>query len=357
MRGALLPLALAAAVSVTAAQTPTAAERARRAVVRVEAVEPAFERVSLLVRQRAPVEELRRVKIQQPYRLVTSGVVISSRGEILTTALHPRAKLRIRVFYRDGSVDEARMVGTDPLSNLALVSVDRPVSAYLELAQREAAEAEVVEILGDGALQDITQVGSVARRQVTVYVPDLYGVTRRAFLPLPSAFAVMAMAGSTGPGCPCLDRDGRLSGLLIGRSKPRLRRRRGPGGEKVSQVEVCFALPASRLQRVVRDLRQKGRVVRARFGVRLRVVPPALRAQFDLPASAAAVVALQPGGPAHRHGLLVHDVIVSLDGRTYSGFHQLAEGLSDSTPKRPARLRVLRKGKPLELTVVPEEMR
>ena len=347
----------ALAVSVAYGQELSAQERAQRAVVRIEAVEPAFERVAMLIRQRAPAEELRRVKLQQPYKLVTSGVVISRKGEILTTALHPRAQLRIDVIFFDGSHTQASLVGTDPRSNLALIRVAAPVAYHLDLAPGEPSEGTNVQIIGDGtALEGITQMGAVAARHVTVFIPNLYGVDRRQpMLPLASVFAVPVRVGDARPGSPCVDGDGRMLGLLIGRSAPF--RRVWPdaqGRQRALEYEYCFALPVARLQRVLKDLRSSHkRVVRSRWDVQLTRVPAAVRAHFELPTSAALVIGIQRAGPADRGGVQLHDVLFSVNGETYKGFYQLAEALSDCRPETPAKLGVLRKGKRVELTVTP----
>ncbi len=346
----------ALAVSVAYGQELSAQERAQRAVVRVEAVEPAFERVVTLIRQRAPAAELRRVKLQQPYRLVTSGVVISSKGEILTTALHPRAQLRIEVTFFDGSHKWARLVGTDPRSNLALIRVATPVAHHLDLATGEPSEGTNVLIVGDGdALEGTTQMGAVAARHVTVFIPDLYGVDAQPMLPLASVFAVPVRVGDARPGSPCVDSNGRILGLLIGRSAPF--RRVWPdaqGRQRPLEYEYCFALPAARVQRILRDLRgPHKRVVRSHWGVQLTRVPASLRAHFELPTSAASVIGILRGGPAGRGGVQLHDVLFSVNGETHKGFYQLAEALSDCKPDTPAKLGVLRKGKRIELTVTP----
>ena len=346
----------ALAVSVAYGQELSAHERAQRAVVRIEAVEPAFERVATLIRQRAPEAELRRVKLQQPYKLVTSGVVISSKGEILTTALHPRAQLRIDVTFFDGSHTQASLVGTDPRSNLALIRIAAPVAYHLDLAVAQPSEGTNVQIVGDGtALEGITQMGAVAARNVTVFIPDIYGVGRRPMLPLASVFAVPVRVGDARPGSPCIDGDGRMLGLLIGRSAPFRRVWPDAQGRKLAlEYEYCFALPTARVQRVLKDLRgPQKRVVRSRWGVQLMRVPAAVRAHFELPASAASVIGVQDAGPAGRGGVQLHDVLFSVNGETYKGFYQLAEALSDCRPRTPAKLGVLRKGKRVELTVTP----
>lgn len=339
MRQLLLILTVAAA---TAYAQDVA--RARRAVVSVEAVDRALLRCQELKERRAPIAEMRRLRIQQPYVLVVSGVVISADGEILTPALHPRADLRIKVTFYDGQQSEATIIGTDPLSNLALIRAPVKNKAYLPLSETAPKQDAVVGVFGhDGLRQPVTVSGVVSRERFPVNIRDLYGVTRERKIPLASAFAVAPQSGRPDMGSACIDESGRLIGVLVG---------------DLPRVNIHAALPAARIARIVKDLRKHRRVIRSDFGCKFVQVSAAVSDQFQLPACACAVAWLHPRGPAAKAGLRRLDIVTRLDGRTYPSPHLMGEAMSDVAPGKPVALEILRAGKrsTVQVTPVPLEL-
>jgi len=354
MRAALAILAVAATA---AAQTTDLAAKLHRAVVHVQTIDRELERALQLRQAAAPLVKLRECRIFQPYTLVVSGVAISEK-EILTVALHPRADLRILVTYHDGRQVEAQLVGTDPLSNLALISVAQPHADHLALGGEAVARGDTLRMVGyevEGReAHPVAVAGSVNRAQIPVPIRDLYGVTRCGSIVLGSSFAVATTEGQPNVGSACVDEEGRLVGLVVAGMPTRL----VPDPDRAGQwtrVEVRFAVPAARLGRVVRDLRAYGRVIRSQFGIQFRAVDEALRSHFDLPASAASLTYVQPEGPAARAGLQQHDILLTMDGQEYRDAHELGEAMSEKPPETPVRFDVLRAGARVSLTAIPAE--
>jgi serine protease Do len=353
MRRALALLVAAAAAAYAQGVPPE--ERARRAVVRVEAVDLAVRRAQALLASNAGEDELRRVRIRQPFTLVTAGFAISPEGEIVTPALHPEAPLEVTVVFWDEARAPASIVGTDPRSHLALLRVARRTEDYLELAGGAPALGQRVRIVGDGLDRTASATASVVRTQVALSIPDLYGVFDGRPVPMGSVFAIDGGACRAAPGSPCLDAEGRVLGMIFAALPARPSMEEDGGGATVVRVvQTNFAIPAARIARIVADLRDDGRVLRGRFGLCVEPVSEAMRAQFDLPPCAGAVVGVEPGGPAARAGVRPHDVLLDLEGRTFADLHQLAEALSDCAPGVEARLRILRAGAPWDVRVTPE---
>ncbi len=349
-------LFLLAAATIARAQDPTREERVRRAVVRIEAIDVAVLRAREMLAGNAAPEDLERVRIRQPYTVVTAGVVLSPDGEVVTTALHPMAELQVTVIFHDETRAAATLVGTDPRSHLALLRVPGATPFHLELSRLEPKAGTPVSIVGDGILRGLVARGAIAREQVGLSIPDLYGTTEGKPIALGSVFVVSATAGRGSSGSPCIDADGRLLGLVFGGTPVRPLLRRDPQGAIVMETrEVSFVLPASRIARVVAAFRAEGKVRRARFGICLSPAGEELRAHFDLPPSAAVVDCLEPKGPAEQAGFRMHDVILDLDGKTFLDAHQLFEAMTDCPPGGRAAFRVLRAGKPVRLEAVPTQ--
>jgi len=334
MRDALLLLTLTAAT--VYAQDVT---KARRAVVHVEAVDRALLLCQQLKERNAPFSEMRRVRIHQPYVLVVSGVAISANGEILTPALHPRADLRIIVTFHDGESIEAKILGTDPLSNLALIKAPVENRAYLSLSDAAPRKDDVVTVVGHDARRILITVrGVVSLDRFPVKIRDLYGVTGERKIPLASTFAVQPGARRPDIGSACIDAGGRLVGVLVG---------------DLPQFNVHAALPATRIARIVKDLRENRRVIRADFGCGLVQVSAVVQDQFQLPAGACIIAWLHPRGPAAKAGLKRFDILTRLDGRTHPDPRLFGEAMSDVAPGKPVALEILRAGRKLTVQVTP----
>jgi S1-C subfamily serine protease len=320
-----------------------------RAIVQVQTTDRNAERAQALGARVAGL------KIHQPYTMVVSGVCISEK-EILTPALHPRADLHVLVKYDDARVEEARVIGTDPLSNLALIEVAVASPEFLRVHAADVAVQQGIGIAGcpvqcrEGKPRFLT--GRVRADHVAIGIQDIYGVTETGRIVLGTAFAVDTIEGRPNVGAACVDKEGRLVGLVVGGLPTWLR----PDPDHPGQwqhLEMRFAVPAARIERIVDSLRRRGRVVRADFGLALDSAGDALIAQFDLPKSAVAVTEFR-GRPA-ADGFLLHDVIVNVDGKSYRDRYELGEALTEKVPGTPVSFDVLRRGKRVTVTATPVE--
>lgn len=334
-----LPLLLAIA-AVAHAQ-----DLAQRATVRLQVSDRALARAYELYRQKAPQSVIRQYRVHQPYTLELAGTIISAEGEIVTTALHPLADLRVLVTMFDGTEHEAELVGTDPRSSLALVRVPVKTKDHLTLdANAVEARAHVALMNHDKEAPELI-AGMVARPNMPVAIRDLYGVNRGQPIKLGSGFLCASPAGRTDPGSACVSAKGGLCGIVIGTMPQRPR----------TSYQFTFALPASRVLRIVKDLREHGRVIRSYYGVTLLPVEPAVRKHFDVPDSASAVIRVETPSPAASAGLRRHDIVLAVDGKSYASTYELGDAMADKKPGSEVRLSVLRGGKKLELRAVPVE--
>jgi len=356
MRNTLFALALASAAA--HAQVAELADRVRRSVVHVEAVDRGLVRAQQLRAAGVPVAQWQDLRIHQPYTFVASGVVVSPDGEIITAALHPRADLKVTVTFHDGRKQDAMLVGTDPLSNLALLQVAGGVEDFVVLEELGAAQGEDVFVAGCARECDkpLSMPGRVGLQELSVEMDDTYGVAGGYRIPVGSAFAVITRPTQACAGSVCVDGEGRLLGVLLGSTPPRLvPDPKRPG--QLAAVQIQFATPTARVLRIVDDLRAHGFVVRANFGFEFAAVGADLRAHFELPASACAVTSVDPGSPAARAGLQKHDIVLTLDGRNYRDAYAFQEALADKEPGKPVELRILRRGEEQTLTATPTERR
>jgi len=343
MRRTALVLLVVAAAAFAQSQK----ERLRRALVRIQVTDNGYHKAVELKEKGAPISQLRRIRIHQAFELVLSGVVISPQGEIVTTALHPEADLRVMVTMHDGASHPAFVIGTDPQSNLALIRVPVGTKDHLELKEGPVAARQEVDLLGHELARPVGVRGTVAQMALSVCVRDLYRINAGRDIPIGQVFLVAGPVARPNPGSACVDEAGNCIGLTIGTMPPLVTTR--------GAYEVTSVVPAARVARVVRDLRLHGRVVRAFYGFYIVPASGAIRSHFELPGSASSVVQLEPDSPATKAGMHRNDILLSVDGESFDDMSALGEALTGRPPHKPVRLKVLRAGKQVELTCTPRE--
>ena len=339
------------ALAVCQISTGVALAQDPRALVRLRVADTAMDKALELQRRKAPKAELKKLKIHQPYTLALSGVAISG-TEILTTALHPLAQLRIQVTFHDGTKHKGVVVGTDPRSNIALVRVAAGLKFHTRLAIVAVAAEQKVRITGHKQSNAFKSAGIVARPSMAVALRDFYCVNEGRPIKLGSVFMVATPAGGANSGSACFDDKGRFAGIVIGSMPPRAV---GGMNPPPAVYHLTFVVPTRRVVRVVDHLRKYGRVIRSYFGLSMLPAEPQVHAHFKLPASASVIVRVWKKSPAAAAGLRPHDIVVSVDGATASNTYHLGELMGDAMPGTSMRLRVLRGGKEMDVTIFPVE--
>ena len=270
-----------------------------------------------------------------------SGVVITPDGFVLTNAhvVGERRAPRVVASFTDGRELSAELVGSDPLTDLALLRT--------EPAQLDAAE------LGDAATLRVGQLvvaignphgfaGSVTAGVVSALgrsLPVGDGDTRRAIDDVIQTDAALNPGNSGGA---LVDGRGRVVGI----------------NTAVAGVGLGLAVPVNvTTRRVVSELMRDGRVRRAWIGVAAgaRPLPPRLRARVGRE-RAVEVVEVMPGSPAERAGLRAEDLILAVDGDPVAGVDDLHRLMDGDHIGRACTLAIARDGVERELLLTPREL-
>jgi serine protease Do len=120
---------------------------------------------------------------------------------------------------------------------------------------------------------------------------------------------------------------------------------------------IAFAIPSDEVQRIAAQLRDHGRVVRGRLGVRIGEVTREVAESLGLPQPAGALVrGAEPDGPAAKAGVEAGDIITRFDGRAIEKWTDLPRFVGNTVPGSRNRLQVLRQGKLQELEVTVAEL-
>ena len=274
-----------------------------------------------------------------------SGVVIDSDGLVLTNAHVVERVDTVSVTLADGQQLDGQVVGTDSVTDLALVRLegrDLPPKAPL-------GDSEIMQV-GDWAIALGTPFG--LERTVTLgIVSSLHrNINSLGFadkrLDLVQTDAAINPGNSGGP---LVNGEGEVIGIntLV---------RSGPG------AGLGFAIPINLARRVADQLEQQGEVVHPYIGLQLVALTPRIardhnrdpNALVQLPERSGALVqSVMPDGPSDRAGLRRGDLVIAVDDRPVPDPQVLLEVVDAASLGTPLPLKLLRNGRELTLSVKP----
>ena len=285
----------------------------------------------LLRRFFGPGFEQREEKI--PYGL-GSGVLVSSDGYILTNNHVIEEADKIKVALVDGRELDAVIVGTDPRTDVAVLKVAGADFPHATLADSDTLRVgdivfAVGNPLGVGQTTTMGIVSATGRSNL--------GIIERGYESFIQTDASINPGNSGGA---LVDARGRVVGIntaIISTSR--------------GSIGIGFAVPINLAASVMHSLVATGAVARGYLGVQMQDVDADLAPQFGLTeVRGAIVVDVVPDSPAERAGLRLDDVIVAFDGRPVANSAELRVLIAQVVPGSRATVRVIRDGRPLELT-------
>src|SRR6266545_3963152 len=268
-----------------------------------------------------------------------SGVVITPDGFMLTSA-HVVARTRGgRVSFVDGRELAFEVVGSDPLSDLAVLRADGRELVPAELGDAEQLRVgQLVVAIGNphGFNGSVTAgvVSALGRS-----LPTRSGANVRVVDNVIQTDAALNPGNSGGA---LADGHGRVVGI----------------NTAVAGVGLGLAVPINTATRaIIGALMREGRFRRAYLGIAggPRPLPPRLARELGR-AGGVEVVQVVEGGPADRAGMRPEDLIVELDGTPIEGMDELQRVVVTEVIGRPVRVTVVREGQERELELVPAEL-
>ena len=259
-----------------------------------------------------------------------SGVIISPDGYIATNNHVVDGADQLTVTLEDGRELTARVVGRDPLTDIAVVKVDAkdlPAVTFADTSKIEVGD-RVLAIGNPFGIGETVTSGIVSGtgRRVGI-LSDVKGYEN--FIQTDAAINPGNSGGAL------VDIDGRLIGI----NTAILSRNGGFQG-------VGLAVPANLVSQVAQSLVQSGKVVRGYLGVSVQDISPALAESFNLKSRDGALVAqVEPNSPAARAGLKEGDVIAGVNGQSVADANQLTLAVGAIPPGTKIELTLRRDGK------------
>ena len=262
-----------------------------------------------------------------------SGVIVSANGYILTNHHVVEAADQIEVAFADGKSVSARVVGSDPETDLAVLKVDLQNLPAITFGRPDQAKVgDVVLAIGNpfGVGQTVTMgiISALERSHLGINTFENFIQTDAAINPGNSGGALVDVAGN-----------------LVGINSAIFSRTGGSLG-------IGFAIPANLAKQVMEQIIQHGNVVRGWIGVEVQDITPELAESFKLPTTNGALIAgVLRDGPAARAGIKPGDILVQIDGKPVEDTSSMLNLISALAPNSNATIRVLRNQKALDLQV------
>lgn len=273
---------------------------------------------------------------ERDMRSMGSGFFISDDGYLITNNHVIDEADQITVSLTDRGEYEAVVVGTDPLSDIALLKVEAKNLPFLKLAESDSLRVGewVVAIGSPFGLDFSASVGIVSAKGRSI--PD---GSNRDYVPFIQTDVAINPGNSGGP---LFNLDGEVVGV-----NSQIYTRSG------GSIGLSFAIPSSVALNVVAQLRKKGRVDRGWLGVVIQEVNKDLADSFGLDKPRGALIAsMEPGGPAESSGLKAGDIIISFDKSEILDRSDLPHAVGLTAPGSKVPVTVMRKGKRKQLSVM-----
>jgi serine protease Do len=273
-------------------------------------------------------------------RLVTgqgSGFFITADGYAVTNNHVVDKAETVEISTDDGKTYAAKVIGTDARTDVALIKVEgRADFPFVKLSDHAPRIGDWVLAVGNPfGLGGTVTAGIVSARGRDIGAG-----------PYDDFIQIDAPVNKGNSGGPTFDVDGNVIGVNTAIFSP-------SGGS----VGIAFAIPASTVNSVVAQLKDKGSVTRGWIGVQIQPVTAEIAESIGLKKAEGALVAdPQANGPAAKAGIQAGDVITAVDGAAIKDAKDLARQIGSIAPGTSVKVTVWRKGEEKNLSVALGEL-
>jgi Do/DeqQ family serine protease len=266
-----------------------------------------------------------------------SGVIVSPDGFILTNNHVVESADEINVVLNDGRRTQAKLVGTDPETDLAVLKIKLDKLPVMVMNSSELTQVgDIVLAIGNpfGVGQTVTSgiVSALGRNQLGINTFENFIQTDAAINPGNSGGALVDVQGN-----------------LLGINTAIYSRSGGSLG-------IGFAIPVSTAKQVLEGIVKEGQVVRGWIGVEPTDMTPDLAKTFDVKRDSGVIITgVLQSGPAFKAGVRPGDLMLAVQGHPVQTVSELLAQVAALKPGAQADLLVLRKSEELVLSVTPAQ--
>ena len=264
-----------------------------------------------------------------------SGVIVSESGYVLTNNHVVESADEIEVILNDSRHAQAKVIGTDPDSDLALLKIELDRLPVIVLGNSDSLQVgDQVLAIGNpfGVGQTVTGgiVSALGRNQLGINTFENFIQTDAAINPGNSGGALVDSSGN-----------------LLGINTAIYSRSGGSMG-------IGFAIPVTTAKLVMEGLLKDGQVTRGWIGVEPSDLSPELAETFGVKTDAGVIITgVMQNGPAAKAGIRPGDVIVRVADKPISNVSELLSGVAALKPGTVSRFGLLRREQKLEVEVTP----
>jgi len=284
---------------------------------------------------------------QRVERGTGSGLIISSDGKMVTNAHVVAGTTKVKVTLKDGRTFEGEVVGTDEVTDLAVVKIDAYGLPSVSLGKAETlTPGEWAIAIGNPLGLDNTVtigiVSALGRSSSQVGVPD----KRVSFIQTDAAIN----PGNSGG--PLLNAKGEVIGINTAI-------RAGAQG-------LGFAIPVETVDRISEQLFAKGKVDHPYLGIQMVTLTPDIKEEINRDKGAGFKVSQDQGvvitkvvkdSPAEKAGLKTGDIILKVGGKEVTSSNAVQQQVEISRVGGELPVEIIREGKPLVINVIPGAFR
>jgi putative serine protease PepD len=263
-----------------------------------------------------------------------AGVVYDKKGDILTDEHVVANATKVTVTFENGSHAQARVLGTDPSTDVAVIRVNVPASQLHPIPFADSSSAQVgdpvVAIGSPFSLPETVTAGIVSATGRSITAPNNFTIA--------GAIQTDAAINPGNSGGPLLDGNGQVLGL-----NDQIETNNSTVSGEGSSSGVGFAIPSDMVAHIAGQIIAGHKVKHAYVGVFLN----------GSSTNGALITSVQPGAPADRAGLRPRDLVTAINGKNIGSTQQFIETVDNFSPGQTITLTVKRDGatKTIKLTL------
>lgn len=267
-----------------------------------------------------------------------SGVIVSKDGYILTNNHVVKNAEKIKVILYDKRQYDAKVIGTDPKTDLAVIKIDEKNLPAIKIGDSDKLKVgDVVLAIGNpfGLSHTVTMgiVSAVGRSNIGLADYEDFIQTDAAINPGNSGGALVNVKGE-----------------LVGINTAIFSKSGGYMG-------IGFAIPSNMARAVMESIIKYGKVIRGWLGVTIQNLTPEIAKHLGIKVTRGALVTnVVKGSPADRAGLKRGDLIVEYNGKPVNNTIELRNMVARTRPDKIVELKIIRNGKKKTLTVTIGEL-